>query len=105
VKNNGPVVSVIENLVQQVIPDAQVMLFGSRLTGAETEESDWDILIITQQHPVDKKLKNKVHEKIFPFSVEIGCFINLVLVNKTQWLTNPSYYSLKKNLKEQNIIA
>lgn len=105
VKNNEQIILSIKDLVQQVIPDAQVLLFGSRLINAETEESDWDILIVTKQYIVNKKLKNKVHEKIFPLSVEIGSFINFVLVHKTQWLTDPSYYSLRKNLEEQNIIA
>ncbi len=86
----------IKHEIFQLIPDATITLFGSRENGTATPESDWDILIQTPS-PVNKILKNTVHEKLFPLSVEIG-FINFILVNEHDWLTNPAWYSLRINL-------
>lgn len=87
----------IQTAVLQIIPDAEVSLFGSRANGAATAESDWDILILSAL-PVSRQLKNKIQESLFPLSVDIAAFINIVLVNKDEWQQNPAYYSLRKNL-------
>ena len=39
----------IKSTVQAFLPDAQVLLFGSRARGNDTKYSDYDILVITQQ--------------------------------------------------------
>ncbi|MDF1549892.1 MAG: nucleotidyltransferase domain-containing protein, partial [Bacteroidales bacterium] len=33
--------------INQIDPDAQVILYGSRARGTENKQPDWDILIIT----------------------------------------------------------
>ncbi len=46
------ILSSIKVSVQQVVPGAKVLLFGSRAHGVTTEESDWDILVLTKdKHP------------------------------------------------------
>lgn len=39
----------IKQTVQSFLPDARVLLFGSRANGNEDAKSDFDILIITKQ--------------------------------------------------------
>jgi predicted nucleotidyltransferase len=47
--NYSAILSSIANEVAKVLPEAKVSLFGSRATGTATSESDWDILILTQE--------------------------------------------------------
>lgn len=86
--------------MHEIIPDAQVLLFGSRANNTFTKESDWDILVLTKQ-TVSKELKKQIHEKVFPLSVEIGAFINLLVVKEDEWVNNPSYYSLRENILQK----
>lgn len=102
--DNTSILSSVKAKVQQVVPDAQVQLFGSRANDAATEESDWDILIITQQ-PVDRTLKRKIREQIFPISVQIAAFINLLIVQEQDWLHNPSYYSLRQSINAGKVLS
>ena len=83
-------------MVQKVLPDATIILFGSRANNSETEESDWDLPVLTNT-PVSKERKQKIHETIFPISVSAGGFINLLLVSQNDWNHHPSYYSIKKS--------
>jgi len=39
----------IKSTVQTFLPGAQVLLFGSRARGNETSNSDYDLLVITQE--------------------------------------------------------
>jgi predicted nucleotidyltransferase len=92
------ILSSIKSQVQIVLPDAEVLLFGSRAYGTPTKESDWDILILTDI-PVNSETKKKIHNKIFPLSVEIGAFINTLTLQQKEWQNNPSYYSLHQTIK------
>ena len=91
----------IKSQVQQVLPDADIILFGSRVNDLFTEESDWDILVLSDK-PFAKKIKQAIHDKIFPLSVSIGAFINVLVVSRKDWQQNPSWYSLKKTIALNN---
>ena len=95
--NNNVITSFIKSQVQKVVPHTKVLLFGSRASGTPTEESDWDILILTEQ-PVNTTIKKDIHTVLFPISVQIGAFINALTVEENEWLNNPSYYSLQQTI-------
>lgn len=92
----------LKSIVQEVMPDAEIILFGSRVNGTATEESDWDVLVLSPEELVTSELKKMLHNKIFPLSVSIGAFINLLLISKKDWSGNPSYYSLHKTIAKNN---
>jgi predicted nucleotidyltransferase len=92
---NASILIPIKSQIEKVVPLAKVFLFGSRVCGTQTEESDWDILIITPQ-PVSRDLKKDIHDVLFPLSVQIGAFINTFTVQEYDWNNNPSYYSLRQ---------
>lgn len=98
------ILSAIKSQVQAIIPGARVLLFGSRAYGVPTEESDWDILVLTKdKHP--KATKRLIQDKLFPISMEFATFINLLLVQEDEWESNAGYYSLRKNIGNNLIIA
>jgi len=90
----------ISSKVHQVIPDAEVLLYGSRARGDWKEESDWDILILTNQD-VNRNLKEAVWEAVYPISVEIASFISPLIVKKDAWESHPGYYTLRKTITNE----
>jgi len=102
--SSSAILSSIKSQILSVVPDAKVLLFGSRAYGTPTKESDWDILILTDQ-PVNSSIKNEIHRSIFPISVKIGAFINTLTVQKDEWENNPSYYSLHQTIKDRMLQA
>ena len=94
------ILSLIKSSILKVLPQARVSLFGSRAYGIPTEESDWDILILTQ-HPVDRIIKKAIHDAIFPVSVQIGSFINTLTVQEDDWENSPCYYSLHQTVAKR----
>jgi len=98
------ILSSIKSQVLAVVPGAKVLLYGSRAYGVPTSESDWDILILTEQ-PVDSAIKKNIHTNLFPLSVKIGAFINTLTVQKDDWENNPSYYSLHQTVKSRMVQA
>jgi len=102
--SNDQIVSSIKQRVLRNVPDARVLLFGSRARNAATPESDWDILVLTKE-TISKKLKKTIQAEIFPLSVEVGSFINVLVLQETEWLNNPSYYSLRENISAEVVPA
>ena len=94
----------IKRTAQEIVPDAKVFLFGSRVSGNIHDESDWDILILTNR-PVNKNLKERIRDSIYPIGWKYSSFIQTIIVGKEEWHNNPSYYSLRKNISENPILA
>ena len=92
----------VKNQIKEVLPEAHIFLFGSRANNSATEESDWDILVLSSQQPITKLIKQQIHNRVFPLSVSIGSFINVLLVTEKDWQQNPSYYSIKKTIAFNN---
>lgn len=90
----------IKSQVLQIIPDAEVLFFGSRVRGTATEESDWDVLVLTSQ-PVNPSLKKSIYAGLFPLSVKMGAFINALVIQQEEWLNNAAWYSLRQAVKEE----
>lgn len=94
----------IKLIVHRHVPDAKIYLFGSRVKGQVHEESDWDILILTQEK-YPKVMQWKIQDALFPLSVKIYSFINIIMTNEIEWSHNPSYYSLKLDLSKYKLLA
>ncbi len=96
------ILSSIKSQILKVAPGAKVMLFGSMAYGTPTEESDWDILILTPQ-PVTTTLKNNIHNSLSPISIRIATFINTLTVQENEWNKSPVYYSLYQSISKRMI--
>lgn len=98
------ILSSIKYQVFQVTPEAEVLLFGSRARGTATEESDWDVLILIPQ-AVSSSLKKRIYASLFPLSVQMGSFINALIVQQEEWLNNAAWYSLRQAVKGELVPA
>jgi len=96
------ILQLIKSSITEVIPDAKVILFGSRARGDSHKESDWDFLILTN-YRISKETEKKIHDKIFSISVMIASFINYLLVYEQDWEQSPSYYSLYQSVSKEGI--
>ena len=62
----------IRNVVQRVVGDAEIRLFGSRARNDAGLESDYDILVITEKafSPKEKfPLKTKIRKELLKFGI------------------------------------
>ncbi len=62
----------LNKIKRQVLKEdenASLILFGSRARGDYREDSDWDVLIITNKE-ADALLKRKIYEDIYDVELE-----------------------------------
>jgi predicted nucleotidyltransferase len=70
--------------IREVVPDADVILYGSRARGDAHDYSDYDILIIVNG-PVDMRLKEKILDYVYPLELETGAVLTLFTYSKQKW--------------------
>ena len=90
--------------ITDVVPDATVILYGSRARGDAGEYSDYDIMVIVNQ-TVNMALKERILDNIFPLELETGAVLTYIVHNKEKW-DSPLYrvIPLHKNVERDGII-
>jgi len=76
----------IRKAVHSVDPQAELYLFGSRARGNHRRDSDWDILVLTQQTRT-LSLKYAILDKLTELEIQTGNVINAVIRQKEEWPT------------------
>ncbi len=98
--SQAEILATIKSAVLEEIPDAQLYLFGSRVTGKVHDESDWDILVLTQiAYP--KSIEKKIDEKLFSLSIGASTIFSFIITTRESWLNHPGYYSLQVGIGDQ----
>ena len=92
----------IQALKRQLLPNEKVILFGSQARGDARENSDWDLLVLTNK---EKSSFNEDYDTYaYPFD-EIGLkyntLINAIVRSKKEWDSRPSL--LKYNIEREGI--
>lgn len=94
----------IKETIHGILPSAKVYLFGSRANNTQHDESDWDVLILDEDR-VNRQTKRKIQDALYPLSLKIGSFINILLANEKEWNENPAYYSIKLSISRKPVLS
>ena len=89
--------NILKTIIAGEIPDAEVMQFGKRAAGAYEPQSDWDLLILTN-NDYPTTVQWELQGKLFNVTLQQGARVNIVLVQKTKWQTSPEYEQLRKRI-------
>jgi len=87
----------IRNYINSIDPTADVILYGSRARGDERQDSDWDILILTN-YAADLETERKFRNKLYDLELETGEAFSVFVYSRNDWQTRqkitPFYYNV-----------
>lgn len=95
----------IKNTIQQFLPDATVLLFGSRARGEEKLQSDFDLLIITgvvMSHHEKMQYEKKIRQSL---TVSFEQPFDIILQTQEEWrdkkeqVGHIAYYASKEGVE------
>jgi predicted nucleotidyltransferase len=69
--------------IRTVVPDADVILYGSRARGDAQEDSDYDLLVLVD-HSADVSLHKQLISRISPLE-DNGAVLTLSIHNRDLW--------------------
>ena len=92
----------IKQVVQELEPLAEIVLYGSRARGDVHEESDWDLLILVPKN-VDFKEEQRFRHKLFDLELEYGQAISTIVKSKKDWDGDFRFTSLFHNINQEGV--
>jgi len=98
----------LQRIRQSVInqyPDAQIILFGSRVRNQATTNSDWDFLILLNTDAITSDIEKSVRHPLYRIEWETGQVISTLIKPANQW--NSVRYQeteLYKNIIDEGVI-
>jgi predicted nucleotidyltransferase len=74
----------LKEIVHVVIPTATVLLYGSVARGTQDEDSDYDVLILTDA-PLSTKEEDAVTDAVYDLELDRGIVISTLFYTKDFW--------------------
>jgi predicted nucleotidyltransferase len=86
--------------IRRVVPEAEVILYGSVARGDERPDSDIDLLVLVPQEAT-YELKRAISDQIYAIELEHDQLINLIVRQRKKWNSEPLtitplYHAIKK---------
>lgn len=79
------IVDSVKHEVYKIVPDNEVILFGSRARGDFKEDSDWDFLILLKKETVSKAEKEKIRERLYELELATDEIISTIIHSQQEW--------------------
>jgi uncharacterized protein len=92
----------IRDSIKVIDTKAQVIIFGSRARGDSKKESDWDILILTND-PVSTEIEKAFRNNLFDLEIETGEVFSIFVYQKSDWNTRHKVTPLYRNIKKEGV--
>ena len=82
----------IKYSISNIVPNSDIILFGSRVRNEAYEHSDWDFVILVD-NPIDKTTILNLKDRLYEIELESNEIINSIVRTKQEWYS-PRYLSL-----------
>jgi predicted nucleotidyltransferase len=91
-------------VIREVVPDASVILYGSRARGDAREDSDYDLLILVDRQ-VDMQLERAIVNQLVPLEGQTGKVLTVLIYSRSQW-DSPLYQAMPfhKNVTREGVL-
>ena len=101
--SNDAILNSITTAIHKQDPSAQAFLFGSRARGDNKPHSDWDILILVNEHKVTNEIEDKFRDVLYNIELESGHIISAFIYSKSFWQKKLKLSPLYKSVEKEGI--
>ncbi len=93
----------IRRNVSKVESESEIILFGSRARGDVHLDSDWDILILSNQNELSFEKENEFINSLYEIELETGEVITPLIYTRQQWYSTYTISPLFKNIEKEGV--
>ena len=96
------IAQLIKSNVSVVDHNAKVILYGSRVRGDERNDSDWDILVLTD-YEVSNEIESRFRNHLYELELETGESFSLFVYSKHDWNTKQRITPFYENVSREGV--
>ncbi len=97
IKNRKLILDQIKSRIKKIDNTAEVILFGSQARNDVNSNSDWDILILSDQN-ISLGQERKFRHQLFYVELEFDISITTILKRKRDWKNKAKWSPLAENI-------
>ena len=97
------VAKLIRQAVNQVDNKAEVILYGSRARGDERADSDWDILVLTDE-PLDLARTRAFRYPLYDLALELGEQFSVFVHSKKDWNNRQRITPFYESVQQEGVL-
>ena len=102
-KGKEEILKIIKKTLHSIVPEARVILYGSRARGDSNPDSDWDILVIVDKPKIEPGDFDKIIYPLYELGWDKGYHFSVKLYSKSDWLKR-SFTPFFKNVESEGIL-
>ena len=84
---NDNILKDIKRIVSERYPSAKIYLYGSRVKGTASKESDWDLLILLNKEKITPEIEESITYPLYDLEFESGELISPMVYSEEEWNT------------------
>jgi predicted nucleotidyltransferase len=77
----------VKTAIQDLVPGAEIILYGSRAMGTARPDSDWDFLVLLPM-PVSKTIEMKIKDCLYDIELETDTVLSSIVRSKQEWFSD-----------------
>lgn len=94
----------IRSAVNETLPGAVAILYGSRATGKAKRNSDWDVLVLLNEPRVPSQKELQLRNNLYDLELETGERISSFIYTENEWNGRLSVTPFYRQVKQQGIV-
>ena len=101
---NSRLLKKVRDKVHSIIPDAEIILYGSQSRSESSNESDWDFLILLDRKP-DRQVVAELRDQLYELELENDIVLSSIIRSRHEW--NSDLYSIlpfKKEVERDGVV-
>lgn len=98
------IVERVRHQARTLLPEAQVILYGSEARGDARPESDIDLLLLLPDKTVSPEKEHFIAKTFFEIELQTGVVISVLTMPREQWEKPPVITPFYQNVKREGIM-